>query len=46
MSFWGLWRRRKVLAESAAGTIAFALNQPPWALASQPKQLGMGLYLD
>ena len=36
--------RRALLAHAAEGTIRFELNRPPWALETNPKRLGFGMY--
>jgi hypothetical protein len=38
--------RRTVLKESAEGCVRFDLNKPAWAIESNPKQLGFGIYYD
>ncbi|KAJ0083676.1 hypothetical protein Patl1_29520 [Pistacia atlantica] len=37
---------RKVLLERAAhGTINFVMNKPPWMVETEPKELGLGIYV-
>jgi hypothetical protein len=37
--------RRVLLTMAAQGTSRFLLNKPVWQIESEPKQLGMGMYL-
>ncbi len=37
--------RRALLQMAAEGTRKFVLNKPPWALETDPIQVGMGLYI-
>ncbi len=37
--------RQTLLSRAAEGTLRFAVNRPLWALESDPKQIGMGLYV-
>ncbi|KAL3138840.1 hypothetical protein ABBQ32_005673 [Trebouxia sp. C0010 RCD-2024] len=36
--------RMRLLTQSAQGCIRFELNQPPWKIESDAKQMGMGFY--
>ena len=36
--------RMRLLQQSSKGCIRFELNQPPWAIESDAKQMGMGFY--
>lgn len=36
--------RTRLLTQSAQGCIRFELNQPPWKIESDAKQMGMGFY--
>ena len=36
--------RLRLLQQSAQGCIRFELNQPPWKIESDAKQVGMGFY--
>ena len=36
--------RMRLLEQSAQGCIRFELNQPPWRIESDAKQMGMGFY--
>ena len=36
--------RRALLAMAKEGTSRFLLNKPPWAIESEPVQLGLGFY--
>ena len=36
--------RRALLQMSSEGTRRFLLNKPPWALETEPVQLGLGFY--
>jgi len=38
--------RRALLAMASEGSARFELNRTPWQIASDPKQLGFGIYLD
>lgn len=40
----GVANRRELLMDAAEGTMAFDVNKPLWALGSDPRQIGMGLY--
>lgn len=36
--------RMRLLQQSCKGCIRFELNQPPWVIESDAKQMGMGFY--
>ena len=38
--------RRALLAMASEGSARFELNRTPWQIASDPVQLGFGIYLD
>ena len=40
----GIANRRELLKDAAEGCMAFDVNKPLWALGSDPRQIGMGLY--
>ncbi|GMI94629.1 hypothetical protein like AT1G50450 [Hibiscus trionum] len=37
--------REDLLKRAAQGTIAFVMNKPPWMVETDPKELGLGIYL-
>ncbi|XP_057473985.1 uncharacterized protein LOC130762318 [Actinidia eriantha] len=37
--------REALLRRSAQGTISFVMNKPPWMVETDPKELGLGIYL-
>jgi len=37
--------REALLKRAANGTINFIMNKPPWMVETDPKELGLGIYL-
>ncbi|KAK8661088.1 hypothetical protein V6N13_051989 [Hibiscus sabdariffa] len=37
--------REDLLKRAAQGTIAFVMNKPPWMVETDPKELGLGIYV-
>ncbi|KAF7153373.1 hypothetical protein RHSIM_Rhsim01G0193400 [Rhododendron simsii] len=37
--------REALLKRAAEGTISFIMNKPPWMVETDPKELGLGIYL-
>ncbi|KAI8573246.1 hypothetical protein RHMOL_Rhmol01G0263500 [Rhododendron molle] len=37
--------REALLERAAEGTISFIMNKPPWMVETDPKELGLGIYL-
>ncbi|KAF5937044.1 hypothetical protein HYC85_024550 [Camellia sinensis] len=37
--------REALLKRAAQGTINFVMNKPPWMVETDPKELGLGIYL-
>ncbi|XP_057500382.1 uncharacterized protein LOC130784508 [Actinidia eriantha] len=37
--------REALLRRAAQGTISFVMNKPPWMVETDPKELGLGIYL-
>ncbi|PPD72002.1 hypothetical protein GOBAR_DD31100 [Gossypium barbadense] len=37
--------REELLKRAAEGAIAFVMNKPPWMVETDPKELGLGIYL-
>ena len=40
-----LQQREKLLKRASRGCQRFVINKPVWALESNPKQLGFGIYM-
>ncbi|KAE8687179.1 Saccharopine dehydrogenase isoform 2 [Hibiscus syriacus] len=37
--------REDLLKRAAQGTVAFVMNKPPWMVETDPKELGLGIYV-